>query len=41
MSVDLVEPPESYCRFVSVVRDYAFIRPQARTVRRRREKVAV
>ena len=40
MYVDLAKPPENYCRFVSVVRDYAYIKPYSRTVRRTREKVA-
>ncbi len=40
MSVDLAEPPESYCRFISVVRDYACPKPPSRMVRRTREKIA-
>jgi hypothetical protein len=40
MSVDIAEPPESYCRFISVVRDYACPKPSSRMVRRTREKVA-
>ncbi len=40
MSVDLAEPPESYCRLVSIVRDYACPKPPSRMVRRTREKVA-
>ena len=40
MSVDLAEPPESYCRFVSVVRDYACLKSSSRMARRTRIKVA-
>ena len=40
MSVDLAEPPESYCRFISVVRDYACLKPTFSMARRTREKVA-
>lgn len=40
MFVELLDPPESYCRFVSVVQDYAYHGPYSKIDRRIRERVA-